>query len=99
MCAARRYVVYGAGAIGSGIGGHLFRTGHKVVLVARPAHVNRIKADGLKLVTPDETYTLKVPAVASAAEVGFRHGDVVLLCVKSQDTDKSLLEIRAAAGP
>jgi 2-dehydropantoate 2-reductase len=99
MSDARRYVVYGAGAIGSGIGGHLFRTGHEVVLVARPAHVNKIKADGLQLVTPVETYSLRVPAVANAEEVGFRKGDVVLLCVKSQDTDESLLEIRAAAGP
>jgi len=109
-----RYVIYGAGAIGSGIGGHLFRTGHDVVLVARPAHVERIRTEGLRLVTPQETYQLRVPAVASAAEVGFRDGnggatgkgangeeaskDVVLLCVKAQDTDRSLAEIRAAGG-
>lgn len=93
-----RYVVYGAGAIGSGIGGHLFRTGHDVMLVARPSHVERIRRDGLRLVTPAETYTLPVPAVATAKEVGFREGDVVLLCVKSQDTDSSLVEIRAAGG-
>jgi 2-dehydropantoate 2-reductase len=91
-------VIYGAGAIGSGIGGHLFRTGYDVVLVARPAHVERIRSDGLTLVTPAETYRLQVPAVASAQEVGFRDGDVVLLCVKSQDTDRSLTEIRAAGG-
>ena len=93
-----RYVIYGAGAIGSAIGGHLFRTGHDTILVARPAHVQKIRADGLRLVTPAETYALRVPAVASAAEVGFREGDVVLLCVKAQDTERSLMEIRAAGG-
>lgn len=93
-----RFIVYGAGAIGSGIGGHLFRTGHDVLLVGRPAHVEAIRRDGLQLVTPAETYRLKVPAVSSASEVGFRDGDVLLLCVKSQDTEKSLVEIRAAGG-
>jgi 2-dehydropantoate 2-reductase len=95
---ATRYVVYGAGAIGSVIGGHLFRTGHETVLVGRAAHVEKIQSEGLRLVTPAETYTLKVPAVATAAEVGFRDGDVALLCVKSQDTERSLVEIRAAGG-
>lgn len=91
-----RYVVYGAGAIGSGIGGHLFRTGHEVLLVGRPGHVEKIKQDGLELVTPAETYRLAVPAVSSADEVRWRDGDVALLCVKSQDTDRALVEIRAA---
>ena len=94
----RRYVIYGAGAIGSAIGGHLFRTGHETMLVARPAHVEAIRRDGLHLVTPAETYRLRVPAVASAEEVGFRAGDVVLLCVKSQHTEGALMEIRAAGG-
>ena len=93
-----RYVIYGAGAIGSAIGGHLFRTGHETVLVGRPAHVAAIGRDGLKLITPAETYQLRVPAVSSAGEVGFRKGDVVLLCVKSQHTESALMEIRAAGG-
>jgi len=95
---ATRFVIYGAGAIGSAIGGHLFRTGHDTVLVARPAHVEKIRAEGLRLITPDETHTVRVPAVTSAADVGFRNGDVVLLCVKSHDTERSLIEIRAAGG-
>ena len=62
-----RFVVFGAGAIGSGIGGHLHRTGHDALIVGRPAHVNRIRKHGLKLVTDEQTYTLSVPAVAHAA--------------------------------
>lgn len=93
-----RFVVFGAGAIGSGMGGHLHRTGHDVVLVGRPAHVEQIRRDGLRLITADETYCLPVPAVSRAQDVGFTDGDVVLLCVKSQDTDRALVEIRAAGG-
>jgi ketopantoate reductase len=37
---------FGAGAIGSGIGGHLHPTGHAALLVGRPAHVDRIRQQG-----------------------------------------------------
>lgn len=93
-----RFVVYGAGAIGSGIGGHLQRAGYHVVLVGRPAHVDRIREHGLRLVSSERTYTLPVPAVTCAMEVGFTPDDVLLLCVKAQDTDQALVEIRAAGG-
>ncbi len=93
-----RFVIFGAGAIGSGLGGHLHRTGYDALIVGRPTHVNRIRQHGLQLVTADQTYTLSVPAVSRAQDVGFTDGDVVLLCVKSQDTDQALVEIRAAGG-
>ncbi len=93
-----RFVVFGAGAIGSGIGGHLHRTGYDALLVGRPAHVNRIREQGLRLITAEQTYTLQVPAVSRVQDIGFTDQDVVLLCVKSQDTDQALVDIRAAGG-
>lgn len=93
-----RFVVFGAGAIGSGLGGHLHRTSYDTLLVGRPDHVKRIRERGLQLVTAEQTHTLSVPAVRSAAEVHFTDGDVVLLCVKSQDTNRAMVEIRAAGG-
>jgi len=93
-----RFVVFGAGAIGSGIGGHLHRTGHDALIVGRPAHVNRIRQHGLQLITDQQTYTLSVPAVSRAADIHFTPNDVLLLCVKSQDTHRALVEIRAAGG-
>jgi hypothetical protein len=41
---------------------------------------------------------LRVPGVTSAADVHFQDGDVLLLYVKSQDTDRALVDIRAAGG-
>jgi 2-dehydropantoate 2-reductase len=93
-----RFVVFGAGAIGSGMGGHLHRTGQDALLVGRPAHVDRIRQVGLRLVTEKETYTVPVPSVSRAQDIDFTDDDVVLLCVKSQDTDRALVEIRAAGG-
>lgn len=39
-----RFIVYGAGGIGSTIGAHLFRQGYEVVLVGNAAHVDAISA-------------------------------------------------------
>ena len=63
-----RYIVIGAGAIGGTIGGKLAAGGHEVVLVARGAHLDALRAKGLTLATPDGTSTLDIPAVAGPAE-------------------------------
>jgi len=42
-----RYIIYGAGGIGSIMGGHLTRTGYEVILIGRPAHIGAINKSGL----------------------------------------------------
>ena len=81
-----RYIIYGAGGIGSIMGGHLLRTRHEAVLIGRPGHVEAIRARGLRLITPTETYIVPIPAYTDPAEVDFRPDDVVCLCMKGQDT-------------
>ena len=81
-----RFVVIGAGAVGGVVGARLHQHGHEVVLVARGAHHDAIRADGLRLVAPEESVTLPLPVHPLPGEVDFRDGDVVLLCVKGQDT-------------
>ena len=44
-----RFVVFGAGAIGGVVCGHLFGAGHPVALVARGAHLAKLRAQGLRL--------------------------------------------------
>jgi 2-dehydropantoate 2-reductase len=89
-----RYVIYGAGGIGSIMGGHLARTGHAVVLIGRPGHVNAINDRGLRLITPVETYTLEIPAVTAPEQIDFAPDDVVCLCMKGQDTEKALQDLK-----
>ena len=90
-----RYIIYGAGGIGSIMGGHLFRTGHDAVLIGRPGHVNAIKKDGLRLITPTGTHVLKIPAFTSPGQIDFQSDDVVLLCMKGQDTEAALRDLKA----
>jgi 2-dehydropantoate 2-reductase len=87
-----RYIVIGAGAIGGTIGGRLAASGHEVVLVARGAHLDALRAKGLTLATPDGTSTLDIPGVASPAELDLREDDVLLLATKTQDAEPLLTE-------
>jgi 2-dehydropantoate 2-reductase len=85
-----RYIIYGAGGIGSIMGGHLARTGHDVILIGRPGHVNIINSQGLHLITPTGTYVLQIIAVTDLDMVDFTPNDVVFLCMKGQDTEQAL---------
>jgi 2-dehydropantoate 2-reductase len=93
-----RFVIFGAGAIGGVAGARLHQSGHDVVLIARGAHLQAIRRDGLTLLTPSERAVLPLEAVAEPGELTFTGGDVVLLATKSQDTQAALGALRAAAG-
>lgn len=93
-----RYLIYGAGGVGGVIGGRLFHHGHQVVLICRGAHHEAIARQGLTLKTPTETLHLAIPAVTHPGELAFTDDDVVLLTMKSQDTDAALRDLYRAAG-
>lgn len=95
-----RFVVVGAGAIGGVLAALWHEAGVEVAVVARGAHLDAIRREGLRLVTPTRSTTVPVPASASLAEVGLGPGDVIVLAVKSQDTAAVLddLELVVPAG-
>ncbi len=89
-----RVIIYGAGGIGGVVGGYLARSGHDVVLIGRPGHVKAINECGLRLVTPTATHVLQLPAVTSPDQIDFRPDDVVCLCMKGQDTEEAVRDLR-----
>ncbi len=92
-----RWVIVGAGAVGGVVGGYLAAAGHDVVLVARGAHLDAIRAGGLAVRSPDGERTFRLPAAADPAEVDWRPGDVAVLGVKSMDTEDVVRSIAAHA--
>jgi 2-dehydropantoate 2-reductase len=94
-----RYVVLGAGAIGGVAGGRLFAAGHDVTLVARRAHLDAIRRHGLRIESPGGTEVLPVPAVGDPGEMDWAPGAVVLMAVKSHQTDAALSALAEAAPP
>jgi 2-dehydropantoate 2-reductase len=93
-----RFVVFGAGAIGGLVGARLFQRDADVTLLARGAHAEALRS-GLVLEAPDEAVVLPIPVVTTAAEVIWTDDTVVLLSVKSQDTDSALAQLTAVAPP
>lgn len=93
-----RTIIYGAGAVGSVIGARLFQANRDVVLIARGAHHSAILRDGLRLQTPDAEVFLPIPVVAHPRDLDFREHDVVVLTMKSQDTESALRDLENAAG-
>jgi len=77
--------VMGAGAIGCYYGGMLARAGQDVMLIGRPQHVDAVRRGGLQLETKtlDERVQLQASTDADAA----RDANLILFCVKSQDTE------------
>lgn len=80
----------GAGGIGGGIGGLLALAGQEVALVARGAHAEALRREGLLLDLPAARHRLRLPLV-EASELGPE--DLVWLCTKVQDTALALSEL------
>ena len=92
-----KYVVYGAGAVGGVIGGHLHLAGLPVTLVARGAHLAAIRSDGLVLDAGDGRHRIDAPATDTAAEVAWTDDTVVVLAVKSHQAAVALADLREHA--
>lgn len=92
-----RFVIFGAGAIGGVVAARLHQSGQAVTVIARGAHLDAIRRDGLTLVTPDEQTVLEMPVAGGPDEIRWTDADVVLLTTKSQDTLQALTALRGAA--
>jgi 2-dehydropantoate 2-reductase len=83
-----RIAVLGTGANGAGIGADLVRAGLDVTFIEQwPAHVEAMRAHGIRVVMPDETTTTPVE-VLHLCEVATlrRRFDLVFVLVKAYDT-------------
>jgi 2-dehydropantoate 2-reductase len=87
----------GAGAVGGVVGARLAQRGHKVVLVARGEHLAAIQDRGLSLLSSEGKETLSLPATDDPTTLDIGGSDVVILAVKSQDTESALRSLAAGA--
>ena len=92
-----RVAVFGAGAIGCWYGGLLALAGYPVTLLARPARVRAIAAEGLRVQGPAIDSVVRI--AASADPDALRDAELVLCCVKSSDTLAAADAMRARLRP
>lgn len=88
-------VIFGAGAIGSLFAGILAKN-NNVVLVGRKKHVEAIRQSGLKIKGKTNA-VVKISAVERVKDLFFSP-DLVIISVKSYDTEKSAVEIKKILG-
>ncbi len=93
-----KILVVGAGAVGSYYGGRLALAGHDVTFVGRKRHIEAIQKHGLIL---DSKLTGKHNVRVEAAETLYvsKPPDLVILCVKSFDTEEAARSLRELIAP
>ncbi|WP_161470991.1 ketopantoate reductase family protein [Tropicimonas marinistellae] len=83
-----RFLIMGAGALGSYFGARLVAAGHAVAFVARGAHLDAMRTRGLSIRSPLGDLDLdRVRAFADPAEAGA--ADAVLFMVKNYDVSRA----------
>ena len=93
-----RVLVVGAGGVGGYFGAKLARAGTAVTFLARGAHLDAMRRDGLRVRSAvDGEWVVKADAVGDVS--GGPPADVVLLCVKSFDTEAAAEAHPAGRGP
>ena len=100
----KRIGVIGVGGVGGYFGAKLCRMleteqALQVVFLARGAHLDQIRTNGLRVMAQDEPEWTAHPTLATdeISELGAL--DLVLLCVKEYDLDRVLLELEACIKP
>jgi len=83
----KRIIIFGAGAVGSVIGGVLAKNGYNTVLIGRRQHIEKINKNGLKLIRTGSEWVQTIKAVTTLQEAQPKPEDVIFLSVKSKTTD------------
>jgi 2-dehydropantoate 2-reductase len=95
--AVMNVAVMGAGAVGCYYGFLLARAGHAVTMIGRPTLVEAVQSAGLILESAAGTGS--VPVTATTDGRGVAGADLVLVCVKSGDTEAAGAMIAPHLGP
>jgi len=93
-----KIMIMGTGGVGAYYGGLLAQQGNDVTFIARGAHLEAIRANGLQVKSIHGDFTVNpAKATDNPAEVG--ETDLILFCVKTYSTDEAVEAIHPAVGP
>ena len=92
-----RVAIMAAGGLGSYYGGLLAKDGHDVTFIARGAHLNAIRENGLTIKSAHGDFAIK-PARATDDPAQVGPVDLVLFAVKTYDTQAAAHAMRPMIG-
>jgi len=92
MTGKLKILSYGAGAIGTYIGGSLALHGHSVIFLERPEVAAQLLERGIRLKLHDREHSIPEPTVAASLDEALQLGpfDLALFALKSFDTQTAL---------
>lgn len=93
-----RLAMMATGGVGGYVGAKLVEAGIDVAMMARGRHLEAIRRDGLKVVTPERTIVAR-PAIATDDPNEVGPVDYVIFAVKLPDTRSAAEFIRPLVGP
>lgn len=101
MSEKKRIAIVGTGAQGASIGSDMIRAGLDVTFIEQwPAHVEAMRANGIRIDMPGETHTTQVRVFHLCEVAELRETfDVVFVCVKAYDTRWACELIKPLVGP
>jgi len=88
--------IYGAGAIGGYLGLKLQRAGVEVSLVARGAHLDAMRRNGLAVQTADGTEVVRPNCTDDPSELGPQ--DYLIICLKAHSVSSAVDAMRPLVG-
>ena len=92
------FAIMGSGGMGGYIGAKLTQAGYEVSFIARGAHLEAMKNNGLKIEGPDEAFVIDpIQATSDPRDIG--PVDFVIFCVKLWDTEAAGEQCRDLVGP
>lgn len=92
-----RIAIFGTGGVGGYFGGRLAQTGQDVIFIARGAHLQAIRRDGLKVESVLGDFTV-YPARAEEDPAAVGEVDVVIVGVKTWQVEQAAREIQPMIG-
>lgn len=93
-----RIAIMAAGGVGGYVGGRLAEAGEEVHFLARGAHLEALRAEGLRIESPfGDAHLPDVHATGEPAEIG--PVDFVLFAVKLWDTEAAAASLAPLIGP
>ena len=93
-----RVAIFGAGGVGAYFGARLAAAGAELAVIARGAHLDAIRADGLRIDSVLGDMRVE-PAIASASTADVGPVDVVLLGVKTWQVSDAAQSLGPLLGP
>ena len=95
-----RTLVVGAGATGGFYGGRLAQIGRDVTFLVRPARAEKLRRDGLEIISPLGDATIQVKIItANELRAKPQPFDLIILATKSYSLEQAIDDLAPAVGP